>query len=156
MGVAGTGKTTVGRALAHALGWPFRDADEFHPAANIAKMAAGTPLSDADRQPWLAAIRAFIDGRLSARAPVIVTCSALRESYRQTLGVDRPGIRLVYLAGSADLIRERLRHRPGHFMKPAMLDSQLAILEPPQHALTIDVAAEPDAIVAEIRRNLSL
>jgi carbohydrate kinase (thermoresistant glucokinase family) len=156
MGVAGSGKTTIGQKLAAALRWPFRDADEFHPAANIAKMASGTPLDDDDRRPWLAALRAFITATLSEGRSAVVTCSALRESYRAVLGDGLPQVKFVHLAGNFDLISRRLAARTGHFMKPEMLASQFATLEAPQNALTIDVAQSPDAIVAEIRASLSL
>lgn len=152
MGVAGSGKTTIGHQLATALGWEFRDADEFHPPANIAKMSAGQPLDDRDRTPWLAAIRAHIDQKLAHGENAVVTCSALKESYRQALVADPARVKLVHLAGDAALLNARLNLRPGHFMKPAMLQSQLATLEPPKDALTVDIAQPPDAIVAQIRR----
>ena len=156
MGVAGSGKTTVGHALATALGWTFRDADDFHPAANVAKMAAGEPLTDADRAPWLAAIRAHIDDHLARGANTIVTCSALRERYRTALLADPARVKLVYLTGDRALLARRIAGRTDHFMKPSMLASQLAALEPPREALTIDIAAPPDTLVAQIRRALSL
>lgn len=156
MGVAGSGKTTIGRQLAATLGWPFRDADEFHPATNVAKMAAGIPLSDEDRKPWLAQIRDYIDEKLDRHESAIVTCSALREAYRQVLTQGRPEVKLVYLAGDYDLILERLGQRTGHFMKPAMLQSQFSTLEVPHGALTVDIRQSPAAIVAAIRNALSL
>jgi len=156
MGVAGSGKTTVGRALATALGWDFRDADEFHPPANIAKMAAGQPLTDADRAPWLAAIRAYLDERLALGENAIVTCSALKEAYRAALISDPARVRLVHLTGDPALLAARLAGRRDHFMKPTMLASQLAALESPRDALTVDIADPPDAIVAQIRRALSV
>ncbi len=151
MGVAGSGKTTIGRALAAALRRSFRDADEFHSASNIAKMSAGIPLTDEDRQPWLAAIRAHIDACLARREKAVVTCSALRESYRQALSADPLRVKWVHLAGDPALIQQRLAQRTGHFMTSALLASQFATLELPTNALTIDVALPPDAIVAEIR-----
>jgi len=156
MGVAGSGKTTVGVKLAAALGWSFRDADDFHPPANVAKMAAGQPLDDRDRAPWLAAIRTHIDGCLARGENAVVTCSALKESHRQAVVADPAQVKLVHLAGDAALLAQRLGARHGHFMKPAMLPSQLAALEPPRDALVIDVAPPPDAIVAQIRAALSL
>ncbi len=156
MGVAGSGKTTIGEKLAAALGWKFRDADEFHPPANIAKMATGVPLTDDDRQPWLHSIRGFIDDCVQRGENAVVTCSALREIYRQVLTKGRPEVRLVHLAGDFDLILQRLGRRAGHFMKADMLESQFATLEPAGDALTIDVAQPPDAIVAEIRTALSV
>ncbi len=151
MGVAGSGKTTVGRQLAEQLGWPFADADEFHPPENIARMAAGLPLDDADRAPWLAAIRAQIDRHLAAGVSAVVTCSALKQRYREQIRSDPARVRLVYLTGAPELLAARLHQRSGHFMKPDMLASQLAALEPPTDALTLDVAAAPAKLVAAIR-----
>lgn len=151
MGVAGSGKTTIGLKLAGELGWSFADADDFHPPANIAKMAAGEPLTDTDRAPWLAALRRHIEGCLSRGENAVVTCSALKESYRQVLVADTAQVKLVHLHGSPELLRSRLNQRQGHFMRPAMLDSQLAALETPTHALSIDVVETPEAIVKKIR-----
>jgi gluconokinase len=156
MGVAGSGKTTIGRALAASLGWNFRDADEFHPPANIAKMSAGQPLTDADRAPWLAAIRAHLDEKITRGENAVVTCSALKENYRAQLVTDPARVKLVHLTGDPALLASRIAGRTDHFMKPGMLASQLAALEPPRDALTVDVAAAPEKIVAEIRRALSL
>src|SRR5450631_3517955 len=115
MGVAGSGKTTVGRALADALGWSFRDADDFHPAATVAKMSAGHPLTDADRAPWLAAIRAHIAACLARREPAVVTCSALKEKYRAALVTDAAQVKLVHLTGDPKLIAKRIATRSDHF-----------------------------------------
>ena len=156
MGVAGSGKTTVGLALAAQLGWTFRDADEFHPPANVETMSRGIPLTDRDRQPWLAAIRAYIDETLARGDSAVVTCSALKERYRQIIVPDPVRVKLVYLAGDSGLIAERLRARKGHFMKPAMLSSQFSALEPPRDALTVDIAQPPEVIAARIRTALSL
>lgn len=156
MGVAGSGKTTIGRELARALGWSFHDADEYHPPANIAKMSAGQPLDDRDRAPWLAAMRAGIEASLARGESSVVACSALKASYRAFLMVDAARVKGVYLRGDFALFRRRIRERQGHFMKENMLKSQFEALEPPQDALTVDAARAPDAIVAEIRRQLSL
>ena len=156
MGVSGSGKTTVGLELAAQLGWSFRDADDFHPPENVAKMSAGTPLTDADRAPWLAAIRRHISDTLARGESAVVTCSALKEQYRAAAIPDPARVRLVHLAGDFDLILARMNAREGHFMKPQMLASQFATLEPPAHALTVDIAKTPAEIVAEIRRALSL
>jgi gluconokinase len=156
MGVAGSGKTTVGRALAAALGWDFRDADDFHPPANVAKMSAGLPLDDADRAPWLAAIRAHLDACLARGENAVVTCSALKEKYRAQLVADPARVKLVHLTGSPPLLAARLAGRTDHFMKPEMLASQLAALEPPADALAVDIAEPPDTLVARIRRALSV
>ena len=152
MGVAGCGKTTVGVKLSQDLKWSFRDADEFHPAENVAKMAAGIPLTDADRAPWLKAIRAHIDQKLAAGESAIVTCSALKEVYRQAVVADPAKVKLVHLTGDYALLLERISNRQGHFMKESMLKSQLETLEAPKEALTLDIAETPDALVASIRK----
>lgn len=156
MGVAGSGKTTIGLKLAAALRWSFRDADDFHPPENVAKMSAGTPLTDEDRTPWLSAIRAYIEACLERGESAVVTCSALKESYRVILVKDAAGVHLVHLTGGFELILERMNRRQGHFMKPEMLRSQFATLEPPGNALAIDIDRSPEEIVSEIRQALSL
>jgi carbohydrate kinase (thermoresistant glucokinase family) len=156
IGVAGSGKTTIGAKLAAALGWSFRDADDFHPPANIAKMSAGIPLDDADRAPWLAAIRAHIDTCLARGESAVVTCSALKESYRQAVVADPAGVKLVYLHGDFTLLLQRINQRQGHFMKESMLKSQFEALEPPRDALALDVALPPEKLVADIRGALGL
>jgi gluconokinase len=156
MGVAGSGKTTIGVELSAQLGWSFRDADDFHPRENVAKMSAGIPLTDEDRAPWLAAIRAHIVATLGRGESGIVTCSALKEKYRAAAIPERSAVKLVHLAGDFRLILERMQARTDHFMKPQMLESQFATLEPPTDALTIDIAKPPAEIVAEIRQKLKL
>ena len=156
MGVAGSGKTTVGHQLARDLGWRFADADEFHPPANVANMSAGQPLTDADRAPWLAAIRSYIDTALARGESAVVTCSALKATYRRALLADPARVRLVHLHGTRDQLWARISARENHFMKPAMLDSQLAALEPPTDALTVDIGPPPAEIAADIRHRLSL
>jgi gluconokinase len=151
MGVAGSGKTTIGQLLAVTLGWGFADADDFHPPANIAKMAAGLPLNDDDRAPWLAKLREYIDGCLARGESTVVTCSALKERYRHILVADPTQVKIVHLHGARELLWSRITSRVGHFMAPAMLDSQLAVLEPPEHALRIDIAQTPVQIVQQIR-----
>jgi carbohydrate kinase (thermoresistant glucokinase family) len=155
MGVSGSGKTTVGIKLAEELGWSFRDADDFHPPANVAKMSAGTPLDDSDRAPWLAAIRAHIDSTLARGENGVVTCSALKESYRHAAISDPKRVQLVHLEGDFSLILDRMKQRE-HFMKPDMLKSQFATLEPPAQAVTVDIAKSPAQIVAEIRQRLGV
>ena len=150
MGVAGSGKTTVGERLAKQLGWHFYDADAFHPAENVAKMANGTPLTDADRAPWLAALLALISSSLKEGRPAVLACSALKESYRQQLLAGNEGVLVVYLKGSYELIWSRLSQREDHYMKPAMLKSQFETLEEPTDALTLDVAMPVAGIVQEI------
>ncbi|HWA24434.1 MAG TPA: gluconokinase [Lacunisphaera sp.] len=155
-GVAGSGKTTVGRQLAAELGWPYHEADDFHSAANKAKMGRGEPLTDADRGPWLAAIRAAMDECRAAGRPAVFTCSALKAAYRHVLLDGTTDTALVFLSGERDLLLSRLQQRSGHYMKPAMLESQLAILEPPAGALALDVRHTPAELVAEIRRHFRL
>ena len=152
MGVSGSGKTTVGALLAGRLGWNFVDGDDLHPPANVAKMRAGTPLTDEDRWPWLDVIAAWIDTARAAR-PGVVTCSALKRVYRDRLLADRPDVRLVYLHGSYDVIATRQAARQGHFMPASLIASQFATLEEPgadERAISIAVDLEPDVIVAEI------
>lgn len=156
MGVAGSGKTTVGLRLAAALGWPFRDADDFHPERNIAKLSSGIALTDRDRAPWLAAIRAFMEATLANQQRAVLTCSALRQSYRDVLMTELPQVKLVHLVGDYALIHDRLTARQGHFMRPELLESQFATLEPPRDALTVAVTATPDEIVAQIRQAFSV
>jgi gluconokinase len=146
MGVSGVGKTTIGRRLAERLGWPFIDADDHHPAANVAKMAAGTPLDDADRWPWLAALNAL----LLKEANAVVACSALKEIYRQRLLAGVADARVVYLHGAKALIASRLAARRHRYMPASLLDSQFATLEPPARAIRVDVAGEPEACVEAI------
>jgi gluconokinase len=156
MGVSGSGKTTVGTRLADALGWTFADGDDFHPEANVDKMSRGEPLTDADRRPWLRAIRDFIAERLAAGEPAVVACSALKESYRTVLLDGNDGAHLVYLRGSYDLIRRRMAGRSDHFFDAELLDSQFEALEEPSpdDALIVDVDASPPALVRTIRREL--
>ena len=154
MGVAGSGKTTLGQALGRRLGWDFRDADGFHPAANIAKMKAGTPLQDEDRWPWLRAIRAHMESEHAAGRSGIIACSALKESYRDTLVRGEPWVRFVHLNGSRELIEGRMRAREGHFMPVSLLDSQFATLESPADAIVLDIAQPPEALVAEVVNRL--
>jgi gluconokinase len=156
MGVSGAGKTTVGTHLARALGWTFRDADEFHPARNIAKMHAGEPLTDADREPWLERMRALLRETLGGGGHLVLACSALKEAYRERLTVDPVRQRWVFLHASRELLTERLAHREGHFMAASLLDSQLETLEPPEGALVVDVTPPPDAIVERILGALDL
>jgi gluconokinase/6-phosphogluconolactonase len=158
MGVSGSGKTTVGRALAKRLGWRFQEGDALHPPENVAKMKAGQPLDDADRAPWLAAIAVRIDEWRRRGECGIITCSALKRRYREIVIGDRQDVRLIYLEGSRALIGERIAARHGHFMPPGLLDSQFAALEPPapdEDAITVSVDAPVEAIVAHIAAALT-
>src|SRR5438128_5013073 len=154
MGVAGSGKTTVGQLLAEQLSWTFRDADEFHPASNIEKMSCAIALEDADRTPWLAAMRAAIETWLRENTNAVLTCSCLKAAFRQTLVVDPARVRFVYLKGSFDLIQARLRQRTDHFMKAQLLKSQFEILEEPQDAITVDVYGTSAFIVVKIIKEM--
>jgi gluconokinase len=156
MGVAGSGKSSVGEALARVLGWPFRDADDFHPARNREKMRRGIPLDDNDRRPWLEAIRASIVQSLNARENVIYACSALKQSYRQLLAADAEEVKFVYLKGPPGLIAERLANRQGHFFNPALLQSQFDDLEEPQGVLEVDISLPPEVIANSIIAALGL
>lgn len=156
MGVSGTGKTTVGRALAESLSWPFIDADDFHPPQNRAKMARGQPLTDSDRRPWLQILRGIAAGYVASGQSAVLACSALKQSYRNLL---REGIEaqvpIVHLVGPVELIRQRMR--PGdEFLKPGMLESQFDALEPPLGAVQVNIRPPVDQIVAEIRRALNI
>ncbi|MGW1957442.1 gluconokinase [Streptomyces sp. NPDC001920] len=147
MGVAGTGKTTIGRLLAARLGVPYAEGDDFHPRANIDKMSAGTPLDDADRWPWLDAIGAWANGRAGLGG--VVSCSALKRSYRDRLRAAAPGVVFLHLTGDRALIEDRMSHRQGHFMPTALLDSQFATLQPlgPDEAgVAVDVVGSPEEI----------
>jgi gluconokinase len=155
MGVAGSGKTTIGRMLAEPLGWVYLEADDFHSPANKAKMSRGEHLTEADRLPWLRALHAELERQNAKGNNVLLACSALREEYRGILaaGLD---VKVVYLRGTQELIGERLRQRKGHFAGEAILDDQFAVLEEPRNALVVDVAEEPERIVQEILRNMNL
>lgn len=154
MGVSGAGKSALGEALAHRLGWTFLEGDSLHSRANIAKMSAGQPLNDADRAPWLDAIGAWIDQQASAGSEGVAACSALKRRYRDELRRGRPQVRIVYLEGTPALIGQRLRARRHEYMPASLLKSQLADLEPPQadeHALTVDFNQTiPDQVHAVI------
>jgi gluconokinase len=158
MGVSGCGKTTVGSLLGQRLGWPFADADAFHPSENVAKMRSGTPLTDADRAPWLEAIAHWIDQKRASGEHGVVACSALKRRYRARIIGDRKDVRLVHLDGSYELIAKRMAERPHHYMPVALLRSQFEALEPPSAdekalVMPIDQPAEQivDRIIAALR-----
>jgi gluconokinase len=157
MGVSGSGKSTVGKLLARDLDWTFLEGDDYHPAANVAKMHRGIPLDDDDRRPWLDAIRHRLEDADRRGENVVLACSALKHAYQHYLAqFDPEAIHHVYLAGSEDLIRQRLARRTGHFMNPALLHSQFETLEPPEEAVRVDINASPEAIAATIRRQLGI
>jgi gluconokinase len=155
MGVVGAGKTTVGSLLASKLGWEFADADDFHPVSNVEKIRQGIPLTDDDREPWLDRLRQAIGRWIVNGNNVVLACSALKRSYRAKLCAG-PQVQFVYLKGTAGLIAGRLHSRHGHFAGESILASQLADLEEPKAAITVDVAESPEKIVDEIRDGLHL
>ncbi|CAG9177008.1 gluconokinase [Cupriavidus pampae] len=150
MGVSGSGKSTVGQLLADRLHCGFHDADDFHPAANKEKMHAGIPLTDDDRWPWLAAMRAAIDAARTEKRPHVFTCSALRQVYRDRLTPPDGGVTFVYMKGDAETIGGRLSVRTDHFFNPALLQSQFATLEEPRDALVLDIRRSPEELVQDI------
>ena len=153
MGVAGSGKTTVGRLLAESARVRFLDADTLHSPANVAKMSAGTPLTDRDRAPWLSAVRDRIVDAVARQQDLVVACSALKNAYRAFLGRGVPVI-WAYLKGNPDVFRDRLQHRTGHFMTVEMLSSQMAALEEPTDAIVVDASQQPQSIADEILAQL--
>jgi carbohydrate kinase (thermoresistant glucokinase family) len=159
MGVSSSGKTTVATELSRRLHWELADADTFHSAANVHKMASGIPLTDEDRWPWLAAIAAWIDGVRAAGRHGIIACSALKRSYRDLLIGDRSDVRLVYLKGDFDLVARRMKQRHGHYMPAELLQSQFDALEEPtqdEHPIVVSIDADPSSIAAEIVAQLRL
>ena len=155
-GVSGAGKTTIGQLLADELGWKFYEGDDYHPQANIDKMHAGVPLTDEDRQPWLESLRGLIERCLAAKENAVLTCSALKKSYRSYLRVNEE-VKFVYLRGSFELVANQLRQRHGHFMNSELLQSQFATLEEPDPAegvITIELGRSPRELVAEIKKKL--
>jgi gluconokinase len=156
MGVAGSGKSSVGEALARRLGWRFHDADDFHSTRNREKMRRGIPLDDNDRRPWLEAIRAAIVQSLAAGENAIYACSALKQAYRRLLAADATEVKFVYLKGSPGLIAERLAHRRRHFFDPALLQTQFDELEEPRGVLEVGISSTPEAIADSIIETLGL
>ena len=156
MGVSGSGKSTLGLALALELGWDFCDADDFHPASNIAKMASGVPLTDADRKPWLDSLNQTLLATLQMNRHPILACSALKEKNRQRLLRNVDGMAILYLRGSSEIIRTRLAARAGHFMKETLLQSQFEALEEPRDALILDVSMPVHVMLDTIMTNYPL
>lgn len=156
MGVAGAGKTTVGRLLADELGWKFYDADDYHPPANVLKMSRGVALDDDDRRPWLEVLRGLVTESLARGENAVLACSALKETYRRQLLSDDGRTRLVYLKIDYDTVAERVANRRGHYLKPGMLDSQFAALEEPARDTHLDASQPSDEIVRAIRRRLGV
>jgi gluconokinase len=157
MGVSGSGKTTIAAGVAQREGWTLVEGDKFHPPANVEKMSHGIPLTDEDRWPWLHAIAAEIDAMRARGESAVVACSALKRAYRDILIGDRNDVVLVYLQGDHALIAARMAARKGHFMPPALLDSQFATLEEPgpdEHPLVVSIAPPPEAIVEDVLRQL--
>jgi gluconokinase len=153
MGVAGSGKTTVGKALSDALGWAFYDADDFHSPENVRKMASGVPLNDEDRHPWLERLHGLIVERTDQGENGVLACSALKQKYRTILSADSD-VEVVYLKAQPDLIRSRLDRRRGHYMPPQLIESQFRDLEEPQAAWVVDAACSTEQAVAVIRSKL--
>ncbi|WP_308165998.1 gluconokinase [Actinomadura sp. NEAU-AAG7] len=152
-GVSGSGKTTVGTLLAERLNWDYAEADTFHSPANIAKMSEGHPLTDEDRLPWLNAIAAWMDDRLKTGRPGVVTCSALKRSYRKLLTNGRPEVQIILLTGDRETLESRLKSRTGHFFNPTLLDTQLAALEPPtptENIPTLPITKTPEELATQI------
>jgi len=156
MGVTGSGKSTVGRLLASALDWPFYDADDFHSPANIHKMASGIPLTDEDRRPWLEQLQKLVAEHTSTRTNAVLACSALKAAYREFISSGSGEVITVYLKAQPGLIRSRLARRAGHFMPPALLESQFEALEEPQGALSLPARWPPDRIVRSIRKSIGI
>jgi gluconokinase len=155
MGVSGSGKSTVGKALADRLGWMFADADDYHPPVNREKMSRGEALTDEDRQPWLEKLHDLISKHALENKPIVLACSALKEKYREILVGDLEGVTLVFLRGDAELIAERMRQRE-HFMPVSLLETQLATLEPPTNAIIVDIAQPLETMLEQVAAQLGL
>jgi carbohydrate kinase (thermoresistant glucokinase family) len=155
IGPTGCGKTTIGKLLANKLGYPFDDADDFHPPENVAKMRSGVPLEDKDRFGWLTTLSRRIQDRLAKRDGLVMACSALKKRYRDILGIDQQQVISVYLNGSFDLIQQRISTREHRFMNKNLLTSQMETMEPPDDGLTVDIGKSPEAICETILMELN-
>jgi gluconokinase len=156
MGPMGSGKTTIGKMLAEKLGWPFYDGDSFHPKENVEKMRAGIALTDEDRRVWLEKLRDDIQRWLKERQNTILACSALKQAYRDILGVDQTMVKTIYLKGSYSLLRKRIEERQHPYMDKNLLKSQFDTLEEPEGGLRVDISETPEAIISTIIQNLRL
>jgi len=149
MGVSGSGKSTVGKSVSKELGWKFYEGDEYHPVENVQKMKNGIPLNDEDRLPWLHSLRKIIVDTIEEQENIIISCSALKESYRNILKVNKQ-VEFIYLKGNFDLIRERMEKRTDHFFKPELLKSQFETLEEPQEAIEIDISVPAGSTIKDV------
>ena len=149
MGVSGSGKTTVGKAVSNKFGWKYYEGDEYHPAENVEKMKNWIPLNDEDRLPWLLSLRKVVEEAISKRENIVISCSALKEAYRKILKVSEE-VKFIYLKGSYDLIRKRMEERIPHFFKPEMLKSQFDVLKEPQQAIEIDISKSSESIIGDL------
>lgn len=156
IGPMGCGKTAIGKMLAEKLGWSFYDGDDFHPWENVEKMRAGTPLTDEDRKTWLDILHGFIQRCLREGRNEILACSALKQAYRDTLGVDQDKVRTVYLKGSYELLRKRIEDRKHPYMNKDLLRSQVETMEEPKDGLTVDISPLPETIVETIMKSLTI
>ena len=159
MGVSGSGKTTLATGIARRMGWDFQEGDELHPPENVAKMSRGEPLTDEDRRPWLEAIGRWLDARIASGSSAVLTCSALRRTYRDFLRDGRPGVVFCHVMAGADLIRRRIEERRGHYMPPSLLPSQLATLEPlgdDEPGVTVSAEGRPEDVLEAALERLGL
>ena len=156
IGPMGCGKTTVGELLAERVGWPFADGDDFHPPENVDKMRQGIPLQDSDRLGWLTSLRRYIDKQIQADANLVLACSALKQSYRDLLGIDQQQVVSVYLKGSAELLQERIAHRTHQYMNESLLQSQLQTMEEPDDGLIVAIDKSVEMICREIITTLGI
>ncbi len=156
IGPMGCGKTTVGKLLAEQVGWPFADGDDFHPPENVDKMRQGIPLQDSDRLGWLTTLRRHIELQIQANTNLVLACSALKQSYRDLLGIDQQQVVSVYLKGSAELLKKRITHRTHQYMNESLLQSQLQTMEEPDDGLIVSIDATPETICSQIITTLGI